>query len=96
MESLGRPSALLGNLFHAVPLVLEMDCLGVSIIDLVWYSIKGHDLFHKWGGDSSSKEADQDVMVHDAGTDGVTLECGDITFQREGELSILLSHVVGG
>ena len=81
MEGLGSPSTPLGDLFSVVPLVLEMDCLGVSIINLVWYSIKGHDLLHKQGGDSGSKEADQDVVVHDAGAGGVTLEHGDITFQ---------------
>ena len=35
LESLGRPSTLLGDLFHAVPLVLKMDCFEVPVIDLL-------------------------------------------------------------
>ena len=57
-----------------VPLVLEVDGFGVLVINFVWYSIKGHDLLHEWGGDSSSEETDQDVMVHDAGVGGVALK----------------------
>ena len=96
MESLGRPSTSLSDLFHAVPLVLEMDDLGVPVIDLVWYSIKEYDLLHEQGGDPSSKEANEDVMVHDAGTGGVALKGQDIAFKQRGELSVLFDHSVGG
>ena len=71
----------MSNLFHAVPLVLEVDGFRVPVVDLVWYGVKGHDLLHEWGGDSSSEEADQDVVVSDAGVDGVTLECRDIALE---------------
>ena len=58
LESLGRPSTSLGDLFHTIPLVLEMDCFRVSIINLLRYSIKGHDVLHEQDEDSDSKETD--------------------------------------
>ena len=81
MEGLDRPLTSLGDLFSAVPLVLEVDDFRVPVIDLVWYGIKGHDLLHKQGGDSSGKEADKNVMVSDAGMSGVTLEGQDVTLK---------------
>ena len=35
LERLGRPSTLLSDLFHAVPLVLKMDCFEVPVINLL-------------------------------------------------------------
>ena len=58
-----------------VPLVLEVDCLRVPVIDFVQYSVEGHDLLHEQGSDSGSKETDQDIIVHNAGAHGVALEC---------------------
>ena len=75
LESLGRPSASLSNLLHAVPLILKMNSFGVPVINFVWYSVKGHDLLHGQGGDSSSEEADEHVVVYDASIYSVTLEC---------------------
>ena len=96
LESLGRLSTLLSDLFHVVSLVLEMDCLRVLVINLFWYSVKGHDSLHEQGGDSSSKATDQDIVVHDAGLSGVALEHQDIALKRGGELPVFLNHVVGG
>ena len=75
MESLGRPPTSLSNLLSMVPLVLEVGGLGVPVVNFIWDGIKGHDLLHERGGDSSHEETDQDVVVHDAGMSGVTLEC---------------------
>ena len=74
MKGLGRPSTSLSNLFCIVPLVLKVDSFGVPIVDLVWYGIKGYDPFHEQGGDSSGKEANEDVVVCDASVSSVALE----------------------
>ena len=58
MESLGRPSTSLGNLFSAILLVLEVGCLEVPVVDFIWDGVKRHDPLHERGGDSGSKEAD--------------------------------------
>ena len=79
MESLGRPPTPLGDLLCMVPLVLEMDCFGVPVVNLFWYSIKGHDTLHEWHGDTGSKETNEYVVVCDAGVSGVTLKSGDVT-----------------
>ena len=81
MESLGRPSISLGDLFCSVPLVLKMDCFRIPLVDLFWHSIKRCDAFHEQGRDSSSEETDQNVVVSYASAGGVTLESGDVTFQ---------------
>ena len=91
MEGLGGSSTSLSNLFHVIPLVLKVDGLGVPVVNLVWYCVKGHDLvwyyveghdlFHKGGRDSCSEEADQDIVVCNASMGGVTLESRDVTFQ---------------
>ena len=96
MESLGRPSASLGDLLHAVPLVLKMNSFGVPVIDLFWYSIEEHNLLHEQDRDFSSEETNQDIVVCDAGASGVTLEGGNVTFEQGGELSVLLGHALGG
>ena len=96
LEGLGGPSTSLSDLFHMIPLVLKVDGFGVPVVNIVWYGIEGHDLLHEQGRDSSSKETNQDVVVCDAGVGGVTLEDGDVTFQQEGELSILLGHSMDG
>ena len=96
LEGLSSPSTSLSDLLSAIPLVLEVDGFQVLVVNFIWDCIKGHDLLHEQGGDSSSKEADVDVVVSDAGTGGVTLECQDITFESGGELPILLDHAVGG
>ena len=95
LESLGRPPALLGDLLHTVPLVLEMDCFGVPVVNLFWYSVERHDAFHERGRDSSGEETDQDIVVHDAGVGGVALEGGDVTFQQGGELPVLFGYSLG-
>ena len=92
LEGLSGPSASLGDLLCAVPLVLEMDHFRVPVIDFFWYSVKRHDLLHERSGDSSSKETDQDIMVSDASVGGVTLEGGDVTLQQREELPIFLGH----
>ena len=81
LESLGRPSASLSDLFCVVPLILEVDCFRVPIIDFVRYSVKGHDPLHEQGGDSGGKEADEDIVVYDAGVSSVALEHQDITLE---------------
>ena len=58
LESLGRPSASLSDLLGVILLVLEVGGFRVPVIDFIWDCIKGHNLLHKQGGDSSSKEAD--------------------------------------
>ena len=70
----------LSNLFCAIPLILEVSHLGVPV-DFVRDSIKGHDPFHKQSENSSSKEANKDIMVYDAGMGGITLEGQDVTFE---------------
>ena len=81
MEGLSGPSALLSDLFYIVPLVLEVDGFQVSVIDFIWDCIKGHDPLHEQGGDSGSKETNEDVVVHNASTSGVTLEGQDVTLE---------------
>ena len=49
-----------------IPLVLEMGSFDVPIVNFIWDSIEGHDLLYEQGGDSSSEEADKDIMVCDA------------------------------
>ena len=75
MESLGRPSASLSDLLSAIPLVLEVDRFRVPFIDFVWNGVEGHDLLHEQGGDPSSEETDQDIVVRDAGMSSIALEC---------------------
>ena len=75
MESLDRPPASLSDLLSTIPLVLEVGCLGIPFVDLVWNGVEGHDPFHAQSGDSCGEETDQDVVVRDAGTSGVALKC---------------------
>ena len=96
LESLGGPPASLSDLLSTIPLVLGVGCLSVPFVDFVWDGVERHDLLHEQGGDSSSEETDQDVMVRDAGTGGVALEHRDITLKRGGVLPILLSHSMSG
>ena len=96
MESLGRPPASLSNLLGMIPLVLEVGCLSIPFVNFVRNGIEGHDLLHERGGNSGGEEANQDVMVRDASTSGVTLESRDVTFKRRGVLPIFLGHAVGG
>ena len=96
LESLGRPPTSLSDLFSTIPLVLEMGRLSVLFIDFVRNSIEGHDPLHERGGNSGGKEANQDIVVHDASMSGVALECRDVTLERRGVLPVLLGHVVGG
>ena len=72
-----------------------MSHFRVPIVDFIWDGIKGHDLLHEWGGDSSGEETDQDIVVRDAGTSGVTLECQDVALKRRRELPVLFDHVMG-
>ena len=53
-------------------------------------------MLHEQCGDPGSKEADEDVVVLHADASGVTLESGNVTFKRGGELSVFLSHVLDG
>ena len=94
MESLNRPSALLGNSFSMVPLILGMGSFRVSVVNFIWDCVERHSLLHEQHGDSSGKEADEDMMVHDAGMGGVTLEGQDVTFKRWGGFYVLLGHAV--
>ena len=57
-----------------IPLVLEVGRLRVPFVDFIEDSVEGHDPLHEWGGDSSSEETNQDVVIRDAGTSGVTLK----------------------
>ena len=82
MESLRQPSTLLGNLFGVVSLVLEVSGLGVLVIDFIWDGVEGHSSFHEQGGNSSSKEDNEDIVVHDASMGGVTLEGQNVTLER--------------
>ena len=75
LESLSRPSTSLSDLLGSIPLVLEVGCLRVPVVDFIWDCVKGHDLLHEQDGDSGGKETDQDIVVHDAGLSGVTLKC---------------------
>ena len=68
LEGLSRPPTSLDNLFYTIPLVLEVGGFQVPVINFIWDCVEGHDLLHKWGGDSGSKETYEDVVVHDAGT----------------------------
>ena len=74
MEGLSGPSALLGNLIGAVPLVLEVSGFGIPLIDLIRDDVKRHDPLHEWCQDSSSKEADEDVVVCNTSIGNVILE----------------------
>ena len=74
LESLSGPSALLSNLLSVIPLVLEMGRLFVPFINFVGNGVEGHDPLHEQGGDSGSEEADEDVVICDAGAGGVALE----------------------
>ena len=58
LKGLDGPPAMLGNLFRSVPLVLEVNGLGIPLINLVGDGVKGHDLLHEWGGDSGGEETD--------------------------------------
>ena len=96
MEGLSGPPTLLNDLLSMIPLILKVSHLRVPFIDFIRDSIEGHDLLHEQGGDSSSKETNQDVMVHDASVSGVTLESRDVTLERRGELPVFLYRAVGG
>ena len=96
MESLNRPPTSLSNLLSVIPLILEVSRLRVPVVDFIWDCVKGHDPLHEQGRDSSGEETDQDIVVRDTGMSGVTLKCQNITFERGGELPILLCHVMGG
>ena len=95
MEGLSCPSAALGNLVCSVPLVLEVSGLDVPFIDFARDSVQRHDPLHKRHRDSGGKEANEDVVVCDAGTGNVALEAQDVTLKGGRELSILLGHAVG-
>ena len=58
LESLGRPSTSLSDLFGTIPLVLEVGRLGVPFVDFVGNSIEGHDPLHERGGNSGGEETD--------------------------------------
>ena len=47
LEGLGGPSASLSDLLSAIPLVLEVGCLGVPVVDFIWDCVEGHDSFHE-------------------------------------------------
>ena len=74
LEGLGGLSTTLGNLVSAVPLVLEMSSFGVPLVDFAWNGVKGHDLFHKWYRDPSSKEADEYIVICNVDAGNVALE----------------------
>ena len=74
LESLSRPSTSLRNLFCSVPLILTMGGFRVPVINFIWNCIKGHDLLHEQSRDSSSREANKDIVVHDAIMSSVALE----------------------
>ena len=96
LESLHRSSALLGNLFSMIPLVLEVGGLGVLVINFIWDGVKGYVLLHQQDRDSSSKDTDQDIVVYDAGIGNILLESQDVTLEWRREFPIFLGHVVGG
>ena len=62
LEGLNSPYATLRNLGYSIPLVLKVSGLGIPLINFSGDRVKGHDLFHEGGGDSSSEEADEDVV----------------------------------
>ena len=95
LESLGSPSTLLGNLLCTIPLVLEVSHLDVPFIDFFRDSVKGHDSFHEWGRNSSSKEANENIVICDASTGDIALEGQDVTLEQRGELPIFLYHSLG-
>ena len=75
LESLSGPSASLSNLLSTIPLVLKVGHLRVPVVNFIWDCVEGHDPLHEQGRDSSSEEADQDIVVRDTSTSGVTLKC---------------------
>ena len=95
LEGLNSPYATLSNLGYPIPLVLKVSGLGIPLINFSGDRVKGHDLFHEGGGDSSSEKTDEDVVVNDSYIDSVTLKSQDVTFECGGELSILLDHLLG-
>ena len=58
LESLSRPPASLNDLLSAIPLILEVNHLGVLVVDFIWDGVEGHDPLHERGGDSGGKETD--------------------------------------
>ena len=74
MEGLSGPSALLSNLVHTVPLVLEISGLGLSLIDFIRDSVKGHDPLHKQSRDSDSEEADEHIVISNVSVGDIALE----------------------
>ena len=96
MESLSRPSTLLENLLSTIPLVLEVGGLGVPVINFVQDHIEKHDLLCEQSGDSGGKEADEDIVVHDASMGNIAPEGQDVTLKGRRELSIFLCHLMGG
>ena len=56
-----------------IPLVLEVDGFCVPVVDFIWDGIEGHDPLHEQGGDSGSKETNEDIVVHDASASNVAL-----------------------
>ena len=78
-----------------IPLILEVGYFGVPVINFVWDSIEGHDPPHEQDRDSSSKEANEDIVVCNASVGGVTLKGQDVTLKRWRELPIFLCHVMG-
>ena len=74
LEGLGGPFTLLSDLVSLIPLVLELSSFGVPLINFCRDSVKGYDSFHQHGGDSDSKETNEDIGVHYANTDNVALE----------------------
>ena len=51
-----------------------MHHFGVPFVDFIWNGIERHDPLHKRGRDSGSEEADEHIVVCDAGAGGVALE----------------------
>ena len=96
MEGLDDSFTLLGNLFYTVPVVLEVGGFGIPVIDFIQDGIKRHDPLYEQGGDSGSKEAYEDIVVHNTSTSDIALECRDVTLQGQGELPIFLSHLLSG
>ena len=95
LEGLSVPSTLLGDLLSSVPLVLEVSSFDIPHINLVWDSVKRHNPFHEWDGNSSSEEADENIVVCDASMANITLEGWDITLEWREELPILFGHMIG-
>ena len=84
----------MNNLLSTIPLVLEVDDFGIPVIDFVRDGVKRHDSLHEQDGDSSGKETDQDIVVHDTSTSSVTLEGGDKTLKLKGELPVPFDHAL--